>query len=201
MIDQPLDFAAIQSQIAASADQDQYTVATTPFHTHGGTDSSTLDFRDLTNRTRFIAYRLLDPVYPVYVGSAVGGYIVMPFSGSFGIPNITGGNLVNPETLNGTISCYAAVDVAGTTNNTLVDILISGSTSSARTSIFTSARHMNILSGFTSSLITAQQPTIDLGAGQNAFNAGDRISFDVLSVSSTPPLGLTIYLRVTETSP
>ncbi len=191
---------SIQAAITANAAQDQFGVADVPFHTHGGSDSSTLSFPNLSNRTRFLTYRVLDPLYPVYIGTIIGGYIVLPFSGGIGIPNITGGNLVNPETLNGTISCFAAVDVAGTTNATVVDIKISSSFGATRTSIFTAATKLGIPSGFTSSLATSRQPTVDFGFTQNAFSAGDRISVDVTSISSTPPTGLTIYMRLTETS-
>ncbi len=185
----------IQQAITANAAQDQYGVADTSFHTHNSIDSSTLDFTDLSGRTRFIAYRLLAPTDAIAVANVVGGYFSLPFSGGFGLPDTIGGNLVNPITSTGKIAVFATVDTAGTTNTTVVDIKISALGSATRATVFAGFK-LGILSGATSSLQTAQQPFFIIPR----FNVGDRLSFDVTSVSSSVPLGLSVYIRVTETS-
>lgn len=190
-----LDFETIQSAITANAAQDQYGVADTPFHTHNRVDSSPLDYRNMSGRTRFIAYRLLSPTDAVAVANVVGGYFTMPFAGGFGLPNSIGGTVPNPETQTGTIACFASVDTAGTTGTTVVDVKISSPSSATRTSVFLGFK-MGIVSGSTSSIFTSQQPTFNIPD----FNIGDRLSFDVTAVSSSVPFGLTVYLRVTETS-
>ncbi len=200
------DAASIQSAIAANAYNEQFGVSQTPFHTHNSTDSTPLDYTDLTGRTRFIAYRLLDPVYPVYAGTLIGGYIMLPFAGGFGVPNSLGGRLTNPENPTATIVAFATVDTVGATGNTIINILLSPPTGSTRVSIFRGSFALTIASGATSSIINSIQPsfststTSGVGVG-GTFGVGDRLSFDVDSVSTTAPLGLTVYLRVTETSP
>ncbi len=189
------DAASIQSAIASNAYNEQFGVSQTPFHTHNSTDSTPLDFTDLTNRTRYIAYRLLDPVYPVYVGTIIGGYVMMPFSGGFGLPDSLSGRLTNPETPTSTIAIFATVDTVGTTGSTLVDVKISTPTGSTRTSVFAGVP-LVIGTGSTSSIISSVQPSFYI----STFGVGDRLSFDVSAVSTTAPLGLTMYIRVTETS-
>ncbi len=191
------DYAAIQSAIASQAYQEQYGVSQTPFHTHNSSDSSSIDFTGTTNRTRFIVYRLLAPADAVAVSTLVGGYFSFPFSGGFGVDNSIGGRLTNPLTPTGIIQAFATVDTAGTTGSTIIDVLKSTLSGSSRTSVFTGGTHaLTIPSGFQSSLTNTAQPIFTT----NTFNVGDRISFDVDSVSSSAPLGLTVYLRVTETS-
>lgn len=189
------DFSAIEGAIIANAAQNQYSVADTSFHTHNSVDSSALDYTNMSSRTRFIAYRLLSPTDAVTVANVVGGYFVLPFSGGFGLPNSIGGTVPNPETQTGTVAGFAAVDTAGSTGTTVVDVKISSPGHTIRTSVFLGFK-FGILSGSTSSLFTAQQPTFLIPD----FSIGDRLSFDVTSVSNSAPFGLTIYLRITETS-
>ncbi len=192
------DPSVIQGAIAANANDQQYNVSPTSFHTHNSVDSSPLGFSGLTGRTRFIVCRLLAPTDAVTVSTVVGGYFVMPFSGYFGT---SGGNINFVETSpTSAILGYAAVDTAGTTGTTIVDVKISSPTSATRTAIFAGSFAFGILSGFTSSLTTAQQPTVAFTSEEAAFNIGDRISFDVDTVASSAPLGLVVCLRVTETS-
>ncbi len=190
------DFASIQSSIAASSYQDQYSVAATPLHTHNSVDSTPLDYTNLTNRTRFIVYRLLAPTDAVSVANTVGGYFSMPFAGGFGIPDSIGGYLTDAlGGVNAPPAVFASVDTAGTTGATIIDMRISRVTGSS-SDVFGGTVAIGIASGSLTSLLSAAQPLFVIPT----FNIGDRLSFNVASVSSSAPLGLTIYLRVTETS-
>ncbi len=195
------DPSVVEGAIAANANSQQFNVAATPFHQHNASDSSSLDFTNLTGRTRFIVYRLLAPTDAVSVANVVGGYFVMPFSGYVGVANITGGNINFIEGVpTSTIIGYAAVDTAGTTGTTIIVPKISRADSATRTAMVVGNFAFGVTSGHQSSLTTTQQPTFDFGTGQAALSIGDRISFDVTAVSSSAPLGLSVCLRITETS-
>ncbi len=180
------------------AQQSQYTVADTSLHTHDSVNSPSLDFTNMSGRTRYVAYRIVSSSDAVVVANVVGGYFSFPFSGGFS--NSVGGNLSSPETPNGNIVAFATVDSAGASGNTIVDVKISTPSGSTRTSIFASGIKLVVLSGANSSLQTVQQPSVAFGFNETSFGVGDRLSFDVTSVSSSAPIGLTVYLRVTETS-
>ncbi len=176
--------------------ESQYGVSDTSLHTHDGVNTPPLDFGNMTGRTRYIACRLLAPTDAVSVANIIGGYFTFPFSGGF--TTSTNGNLVNFEAPSSSIIAFASVDTAGTTGTTVVDVKITRAGGTSRTSIFAGAFKLGILTGSTSSLFTPVQPMVSFGQEEAAFKIGDKLSFDVTSVASNPPLGLTVYLQVTE---
>ena len=80
-----------------------------PYHEHTGTDASAIEFPNLTARSRFILYRIVQNTTDVATGTAVGGDFVMPIAGYV-------------------VQVGATVDTAGTTNATTVNIKKNGTT-------------------------------------------------------------------------
>ena len=147
---------------------------TQQYHIHNSVDGTPkLDEAiSIVNTRKFIIYRIVGDTTNTAVADAVGGYFVMPFSGY-------------NERLG------ATVDTAGTTNSTTIDVNKNGTT------IMTTK--ISIATATTSSrVITTTQPVII--PGQNSFLIGDRYSFDVDAISSTPAKGLSIFMNVVKTS-
>jgi hypothetical protein len=111
----------------------QFGVAKIPFHVHNGTDTTSISFGDLLEKTRYIEYRAVGPTTAI-AATTVGGDFVIPFAGYF-------------------LLAGATVDTAGTTGTMTVDIKKNG------TSIFTT-NLINIASGSKTSRGNATQPTI-----------------------------------------
>lgn len=100
---------------------------------------------------------------------------------------VVGGNLSMP--FSGTfVLAGATVDTAGTTGTQTIDVLKNGSTIMANQKI-------SIASGATDSRGSASS-IITTGF----FEIGDILTFSVTAIQGTPAKGLTIFLRVTETS-
>lgn len=104
------------------------------------------------------------------------------------VANTVGGNLVMPFGGNFT-SVGFTVDTAGTTGTMVVDFLLNGTTILSTQSII-------LASGSTTTRNNVPQ-TFKI----NSFNIGDIMTFDVTSVHTTPAMGLTVFLRVNETTP
>lgn len=140
-------------------------------HTHNGSDSLPVNFSSLTNRTRYVLYRILDPTTDTATGTSIGGDFVMPFGGYV-------------------TAVGATVDTAGTTNKTTVDVLKNG------TSVLSTK--ITIDSGSKTSR-DASVPSI-LGSVVS-FDAGDIYTFNIDTVSATPAKGLTVFMNVVQTTP
>lgn len=149
----------------------QFGVADTSAHTHDGTDSQFVNYTNLEGRSRFILYRVVLDTTDTATG-LIGGTLVMPFGGNF--------------TLAG-----ATVDIAGVTGSMVIDVLLNGTT------VFRNTSHrINIATGATTSRGNANQPFFQTFA----FTIGDILTFNVVSVQTTPAKGLTIFFRVNETT-
>lgn len=98
-----------------------------------------------------------------------------------------GGNFVMPFA--GNFTTFAAgVDTAGVTGSMTIDILLNGN------SVFTNSQVITIATGSTKTSI------YNLSFKINSFKLGDILTFSVLTIQTTAALGLTMQLRVTETS-
>lgn len=104
------------------------------------------------------------------------------------VANGVGGNLVMPFGGN-FINVGFTVDTAGTTGSMVVDFLLNG-----KSILFT--KKISIASGSNTTRNTLTQTF----AIPN-FKIGDIMTFNVTSVQSTPAMGLTIFMRVNETTP
>lgn len=141
------------------------------YHTHNSADGTPYLDEELSiiNTRRFILYRCVNNVVDTSVTNNVGGYLVMPFEGYI---------------LDGGIG--ATVDTAGTTNSTTIDINKNGSTIlSTKISIETTE---------TDSRNATTQPV--LKPDMKKFSVGDKFSFDIDAISTTPAKGLTVYMNV-----
>lgn len=147
-----------------------YTDNPIPDHIHNGFDISRINYVDLWNRTRFILYRILAPLTSCAVATKVGGDLVMPFGGH--IDHVG-----------------ATVDTAGTTGTMTIDVNKNGTTIMPTTKV-------SVSSGSKTS--RPANPVITVGSG--SFLIGDIFTFDIDAVHTTPALGLTIFMRVVETT-
>lgn len=141
------------------------------YHTHNSADGTPYLDEELSiiNTRKFIIYRCVGDLVNTSVTNNVGGYIVMPFSGYI---------------LNGGIG--ATVDTAGTTSSTTIDINKNGSTIlSTKITIETTE---------TDSRNSATQPV--LIPNMVKFSVGDKFSFDIDTISSTPAKGLSVFMNV-----
>jgi len=169
---QPLVQNEINQAMDAFSRLKEYSVADVPAHTHTGTDSNRVSYNNLTNRTRYIVYRLVSPDEDTAVANIVGGDFVMPFQGYI-------------------TSVGATVDTAGTTNTTTVDVNKNGTTIML-TKITIDSTEKTSRTAATASVIDSSKVN---------FVVGDIFTFDVDAVSSTPAKGLTVFMNVTETTP
>ncbi len=168
---QPVTEEKVQALIDASASKQQFNVADTSFHVHNGLDSSTINFTDTTNRTRYIWYRCLDASTAASAATVVGGYFRMPFSGTF-------------------VSAAAVVDSPGTTGTMVVNIKRGTTTSTV--GIF-GVSALTIASGAAGS--NSQTIFFD-----NTFSISNFVQFDIVQTHTTPAHGLSIILKVIESS-
>ena len=145
------------------------------YHTHNGADGSPLldEQISIVNTRRFVIYRALNPITDTYVGNVVGGYMVMPFDGYILEDGIG-----------------ATVDTAGTTGTTTIDVNLNGS------SIMTTK--ITIDSTETDSRTATTKPI--LKPNMRTFVTGDRFSYDIDGINTTPAKGLTIFMNVVKTS-
>lgn len=160
---------------------DNYSSFNTTNHWHNGNDSPAFAFTNLTNRTRYIEYRIVAPTTAVAVAAKVGGDFSMPFGGNFVI------NGVNMS------SVGATVDTAGVTGNMTIDVLLNG------TSIFNqvvTTTKITIATASKTSRGNTSQPLIQT----MSFLTGDVVTITVSTVQTTPALGLTVFLKVVETT-
>lgn len=97
----------IQQMIDIDNQVNQFAVAKTPFHTHNGSDSISLDYTLMKNRTRYILYRVVLNTSDVAVTTKVGGDLSMPFGGYFESVGYT-------------------VDTAGVTGTMTANFLVNG---------------------------------------------------------------------------
>lgn len=144
----------------------------TNYHTHNSADGTPYLDEELSiiNTRKFILYRCVNDLVNTSVTNNVGGYIVMPFDGYI---------------LDGGVG--ATVDTAGTTGSTTIDINKNGST--------ILSTKITIESGQTTSRYTTTTQPV-LKPEMKKFVVGDRFSFDIDAVSTTPAKGLTVYLNV-----
>lgn len=98
-----------------------------------------------------------------------------------------GGNIVMPFSGN-FVTFNGYVDTAGVTGSMTIDILLNGS------SVFTNNQVLSISTGSTKTGI------YNLSFKIKSFKMGDILTFSVLTVQTTAAFGLTMQLRVTETS-
>lgn len=169
---QPFIKKEIDDAIAKYASDRKFDVAQIPAHTHTGIEASPVSFNDLTERSRYILYRIVEATTSVTVASSVGGDFIMPFSGYI-------------------TSTGATVDVAGTTGTMTIDIKKSGS------SVFTNK--ITIDSGSKTSRSASTKSL--LTSSKINFNIGDVFTFDVTTIQTTPAKGLSIFMNVIETTP
>lgn len=184
---------AIQEYMKSS----RYSVVNVPFHTHNNIDSPLLPFTGLSD------------VPGSYENSA--GFVVtvnstetgLQFSTNFGtfkyliyrcVASTTsdatgtsvGGTWVAP--FSGTVTAVGAtVDTAGTTGTTQLDINKNAS------SILSTK--ITIDSAETSSRTAATPPVISTAS----FSTGDIFTFDIDTVQTTPAMGLSIFMNLTQT--
>lgn len=142
----------------------QFGVSMIPAHQHTGTDSLQINYNDLVNKADYQIVRIVASGTNTAIANVVGGDFVMPYSGFF-------------------TSVGATVDTAGTTNNTVIDVLKNG------TSILSTTITIN--SGSKTSRTATAQSIIKTPI----FNIGDIITFNVTGISSTPAKGLSIFLN------
>ncbi len=141
------------------------------YHTHNSADGTPYLDEELSiiNTRRFILYRCVGDTTNTSVANIVGGYLVMPFDGYI---------------LDGGIG--ATVDTAGTTGTMTIDANKNG------TAILSTK--ISIETTETDSRTAATQPV--LKPDMKKFLIGDRFSFDIDAIASTPAKGLTIYMNV-----
>lgn len=175
---QPLIEKTVDDKIDQFANDKQFSVADVPAHTHTGTDSNRVSYNSLTNKTRYILYRIVSPTTDTSIANTVGGNFVMPFQGYV-------------------TSVGATVDTAGTTGTTTVDINLTTIAPAATSSILLTK--ITIDSTENSSR-TAATPSV-LDSSKVNFSTGDIFTFDVDAVSTTPAKGLTIFMNVVEMTP
>lgn len=169
--DETFAYKRIQQATTSKTRDSQYGVASVPAHTHNGTDSLVVDFRDLTNRVRYIVYRAVASTTDLTVAT-VGGSFVMPFSGKI-------------------IAVGATVDTAGTTGTMTVDIKNAGTSIMANTKII-------LGSGQTDSRnYTTSSPKVT----SPFFYTKDIFTFLVTAVQGTVAKGLTVWIQVIEVGP
>jgi len=149
--------------------RNQYGVSNIPAHAHTGTDSLRVDFSNVANRTRFVLYRIVNPTVNTTVTNKVGGDFVMPFPGFVS-------------------EVGATVDTAGVTGTMTIDINKNGVTI-LKTKI-------TIDNGEKTSRDAAIPSIVDVST--RTFEIGDIFTFDVDSVNTTPALGLTVFMNVTQ---
>ena len=165
-----MDFQAQFDQaIQAYAKTNMFGVAEIPAHSHTGVDSNKVDFTNLTNKKRYILYRILDPTSDTSVLSTVGGDFVMPFKGIV-------------------TSVGASVDTAGVTSTTTIDIKKNG--------VSILSTKITINSTETTSRTAATESIVD--GTKQSFLTGDIFTFDITAISTTPAKGLTVFINVTE---
>lgn len=157
----------IQQMIDNDNTVNQFAVSQTPYHTHNSSDSSSLDYSLLTGKSRYIVYRIVRSDVQVTTGTKISGDFVFPFSGNF-------------------VSVTVTVDIAGSTNDTLVQLNLNGKVLMNPATIAVPSSSKTSLGGYMQTFIT------------DNFSQGDILTFDVNSVSSTAPLGMTIYIKVNE---
>ena len=160
----------IQDELQKYSTKNMYGMSNIPAHPHDGVAGQQIDFTNLTNRSRFILYRIVAPATSVSVAIAVGGNFTMPIGGNF-------------------VSAGFTVDTAGTTGTMVVNFLLNGTT------ILNSATITALASG---SLTTRNNNLQNFAI--NNFKLGDIVTFNVTTIHSTPALGLTVFIRVTETT-
>lgn len=163
----------VQKQIDETLKKDQYGVAFTSAHTHNGTDSMQVDEMNITNKLKYILYRIVQPTVSTVIGTSIGGDLVMPFTGY-----VTG--------------VGATVDTAGTTGLTTLDF--KKTSGGVATSILTAVK-VTIDSTEKSSRTAVTPPILD--GSKVSFQTGDIFDFDVTTVNTTPAKGLTVFMNVT----
>ena len=125
----------------------------------------------MVNRIEYILNRIVANATNVTVASTIGGDYVMPFPGFLKLAGAT-------------------VDTAGTTGDTTIDIKKNG------VSVFVTKITIN--SGSTTSRTATVKPLLD--ATKCQFITGDIFTFDVTTVSTTAPKGLTVFMNVIDVS-
>lgn len=143
--------------------------------------NSTNDKFDLISRSpeiRYLAIRLIakgDDLPTASTSVNVGGRFYVPFSGT----------ILQSDTLKNQLS--AAVDTAGTTNETIVDIHLNGTT------IMTTNK-LDIETTEVSTTTATTQPDLTT----TSITAGDYLEFFVDQNSTTKAKGLTVYMAIRE---
>lgn len=155
--------------IEAYATSNQYQVSKIPAHQHTGADSLRVDYQSLTNKTRFVLYRIVPPTTDTTVANVVGGDFVMPFAGFV-------------------TSVGATVDTAGVTGTTTIDINKNAVTI-LKTKITIDSAEKTSRTAATPSIVDATVRT---------FEVGDIFTFDVDTISTTAAKGLTVFIDVTQ---
>lgn len=143
-----------------------FNVSNIPVHTHTGNDAPHVSFNNIDDRSRYLIYRLVASASSVVTGTTIGGDLSLPFNGY----------------ING---AGATVDTAGTTGDTTIDIKKNG------TSIFKTKITINTTKK-TSRTATTQNV---LDSNYINFVIGDILTFNVDTVSTTAPLGLTVFVN------
>ena len=149
------------------ASGNQFGLSLIPAHTHNRTDSLPVDFSNLTNITRYVIYRIVNPIVDTSVANIVGGDFVMPIAGTV-------------------MGVGATVDTAGTTNTTTIDINKNGTTI-LKTKVTIDSTEKTSR--------TATAPAV-IDASVRSFTVGDIFTFDVDAINTTPAKGLTVFLDV-----
>jgi len=103
------------------------------------------------------------------------------------VANTVGGDVVFPFGGN-FVQIGATVDTAGTTGSETIDFLLNGVVIGTTVTIASASK--------TSRPVTNLQQFTTKN-----FKTGDILTFNVTAIHTTPALGLTLFLRVTETTP
>lgn len=164
----------VKKTIEEYLDNSQYRISPVPAHAHTGADSQQVDFNDLSNRVRYIEYRIVDYLTNCAVGTGIGGEVPLPFKGY-----ITG--------------VGATVDTAGTTNSMTINVLKGSATVAATTVLNTDIYVDSTKKSSRVSVIQSQ-----LNPSRINFLVGDILSFNVDTISTTPAKGLTVFVNVVE---
>lgn len=166
----------ITDGIEANKTVAQFGVSKVPFHTHNNLDSPPVSYLNLAQRTRYVLYRIVAPTTAVSVANVVGGDLVIPFGGFFYTQTIS--------------YIGATVDTAGTTGTMSIDVNVNGSSIMSTKITLDSAEK--------TSRTAATLPVVNIT--KRTFALGDIFTFDVDTVQTTPANGLTIFIKVVETT-
>lgn len=194
----------IKAEIQGNAQVAQYDVAAVPFHTHNNLDSPPIS-RFQANGNYLIVKAGGVTIAPTdeidFIGSTAVKtnnlatieanrfllYRVLDSATTDAVATSVGGAVVMPFT--GTVTGVGAtVDTAGTTGTTQFDI--------NKNTVTILSTKITIDSAETSSRTAATPPVISV----SSFSTGDIYTFDIDTVQTTPALGLTFFMNLTQTA-